>query len=225
MSAPPVSPGGELTLQRPKTIVSFCDPESIVTFLIGPIDKPARFLIHKEVVCKSSKVFAAALSNCNFIEGQTQTYRLDDTTARAFRMLMQWMYAHELILLETGREQIVKQNLALVETWILADKFDLPALQNYIIEAIYSQLSGPSFHLPIYTSRLVYGQTASGSPLRKLMVSLAVGYMEAGLLYEVREFLPYDFLLDITASFIEGRGSRRTERIPSSTFYVKVEDA
>ncbi|KAI9050723.1 hypothetical protein LZ554_004843 [Drepanopeziza brunnea f. sp. 'monogermtubi'] len=224
MSAPSVSPGGELTLERLKTTVSFSDPESMVTFLIGPIDKPVRFFIHKEVVCKSSKVFAAALSNRNFIEGQTQMYRLEDTTERAFRMLMQWMYAHELVLPETGHDQMVKQNLAFVETWVLADKFDFPALQNYIVEAIYKQLSGPFRHLPMYTARFVYGHTAPGSPLRKLMVSLAVGYMESRLLHEVKDFLPYDCLLDITASFIEGRESRRKERTPPSTFYVKVED-
>ncbi|KAH6671118.1 hypothetical protein B0J14DRAFT_595375 [Halenospora varia] len=76
-------------------IPTFVDP-LIVTFNIGPNGSPDQksFIIHKEVACFHSPVLNAAL-NSEFIEGQTQTYTLEDTTPGSFRLLMQWLYGGE----------------------------------------------------------------------------------------------------------------------------------
>jgi hypothetical protein len=57
--------------------------------------RPEIIFVHKEFACFASPVFDAAF-NSNFIEGQTQTYKLDDTTSRAFRLLTQWLYFEKL---------------------------------------------------------------------------------------------------------------------------------
>jgi hypothetical protein len=60
------------------------NPGVLVKFLIGPDNKePAEFMIHKEFACYHSPVFDAAF-NGPFVEGQTQTYRMDDTTKGSF---------------------------------------------------------------------------------------------------------------------------------------------
>ncbi|KAE9381274.1 hypothetical protein N431DRAFT_457876 [Stipitochalara longipes BDJ] len=61
-----------------KEPVTFADPNSLVTFIIGEKDESTKFTIHKEVGCCHSKVLDAAF-NSDFVEGQTQTYRLEDT--------------------------------------------------------------------------------------------------------------------------------------------------
>lgn len=67
--------------------------------MVGPDPNPTEFLIHKEVVCQQSEVLAAAF-NSGFKEGQTQTYRLEDTTDRGFRLFMQWLYSRKFTLLQ-----------------------------------------------------------------------------------------------------------------------------
>ena len=66
-----------------------------VTFLIGPEPNPAKFVVRREFACYHSKVLNTAF-NSNFIEGQTQTYRLEDTTPGTFKLLVQWLYMQKL---------------------------------------------------------------------------------------------------------------------------------
>jgi hypothetical protein len=66
--------------------------------LIGEGDKPEKFTVHKEFACRV-KAFDSAF-NSNFMEGQTQTYRIDDTSADAFRLFAQWLYGQDLDLFE-----------------------------------------------------------------------------------------------------------------------------
>lgn len=64
------------------------DSNSLVTFIIGKEGETVKFTAHKEVVCYHSKVLDAAF-NGDFIERQTQIYRLEDTTEGVFKLFMQ----------------------------------------------------------------------------------------------------------------------------------------
>jgi BTB/POZ domain len=54
-------------------------------------------LVHKEVACLHSPVFKTAF-NGSFVEGKTQTYRLEDTSVDVFRLLVQWLYSQKFKL-------------------------------------------------------------------------------------------------------------------------------
>lgn len=73
------------------------DPAAIVTFLIGPGDSPKQFILHKERVFFYSPVLNAAF-NGNFVEVQSQTYRLEDISPGAFRLYTRWIYQQKLDL-------------------------------------------------------------------------------------------------------------------------------
>ncbi|KAE9381305.1 hypothetical protein N431DRAFT_457906 [Stipitochalara longipes BDJ] len=89
---------------------SFSSPHEVVTFHIGPELTP--FIVHKEVACLHCPVFEAAF-NSNFIEGQTQTYKIDDTTVEAFQYLVQWFYGQKFKSLVVSQTDI-KIYLALI---------------------------------------------------------------------------------------------------------------
>jgi hypothetical protein len=98
------------------------DPKSLVTFVVGPEGNTAEFFVHKEVVCHHSKVFQAAF-NSVFIEGATQSYRLEDVSPAAFKFMMQWLYSQRFNLLHhdpnhkcCGRDEDrdIQQDTALV---------------------------------------------------------------------------------------------------------------
>jgi hypothetical protein len=129
------------------------DPGALVTFLIGKeSDPPKKNFVHKEFACHASPIFEAAF-NSNFIEGQTQIYKLGDTTPRAFQLLTQWMYFQTCNISQlgngTGRQgpdlsypkqktsEDLEEDKALFELWVLADKLRMPRLQNLALDMIF----------------------------------------------------------------------------------------
>jgi len=71
----------------------------VVTFLIGPGENPKKFILHKERVCYHSLVLEAAFSS-KFVKGETQTYRIEDTSPGAFRLFTQWISREKLDLIQ-----------------------------------------------------------------------------------------------------------------------------
>lgn len=53
------------------------------------------FTVHKEFACHYSPVLKATF-NSNFIEGQTQTYNLDDIEVEVVRLLVHWLYTQSV---------------------------------------------------------------------------------------------------------------------------------
>jgi uncharacterized protein YegP (UPF0339 family) len=68
-------------------------PAELVTLYAGKSDE--KFVVHKEFACHYSPVLKAAF-NSEFIESQTQTYRLEDAADKAVRLLNHWMYTQTL---------------------------------------------------------------------------------------------------------------------------------
>jgi hypothetical protein len=71
----------------------FNTPHELITFYIGP--DLNLFMVHKEVACLNCPVFAAAFKS-DFVEGQTQTYKLEDITVDAFQYVVYWFYSQKL---------------------------------------------------------------------------------------------------------------------------------
>lgn len=67
----------------------------MVTILAGPNKEP--FLVHKDFACHYSPVLRAAF-NSSFIEGETQTYDLDDVEEETVRLLVHWIYTQSIAL-------------------------------------------------------------------------------------------------------------------------------
>ena len=63
----------------------------LVTLYAGQQEEAKSFLIHKDFACHYSPVLKAAL-NSNFVEGQTQSYRLDEENGEAVRLLIHCMW-------------------------------------------------------------------------------------------------------------------------------------
>ncbi|KAE9381303.1 hypothetical protein N431DRAFT_314515, partial [Stipitochalara longipes BDJ] len=150
-------------------------PTALVTFIIGKEGDTTPFLIHKEVACAHSKVLNAAF-NSNFIEGQTQTYKLEDTIEAAFKLFMQWLYSQKLVLtaldnkLDYSKLIIGPDTKSLTYLWVLADKLEMPALQNTALRAIQEiSLRAEKIHTSTYP--WLYKNTAPDSPLRRYSVA------------------------------------------------------
>lgn len=197
-------------------LTSYREPGAVVTFLIGKeSDPPKTFLVHKEYACYASPVFDAAF-NSNFIEGQTQTYKLDDTTPRAFRLLTQWIYLQKLTIsqLQGGvenwkqeefskdeRRAIVQEFMALVELWVLADKLRIPHLQNLVIDTIHAIEEKTLFAPSPLSLQYIYDNTAPGSQLRRFAVEVSISSLQPKdfINKRVAKYIPHQMLLDFAA--------------------------
>jgi hypothetical protein len=213
--------------------VVFCsEPDVMVTFLIGPEPSPKKFIVHKEIACRHSGVFDAAF-NSEFIEGQTQTYRLEDTSEEVFRMLVQWMYGKQLDLISLeGKVVIVKEDLTqdmhLAELWVLADRLGMPWLQNRILDHI-DHIRRQTNSMPTATFHYVYDNTASGSPLRKYFVWICAMDLNPAVFTEVMDQFPKSMLASIAKYLSKLRigifDDEDSEEVTSvSAFYIPVDE-
>ena len=182
----------------------FRDPEALVTFVIGPDEK--KFLVHKEFACHYSPVLKAAF-NSNFIEGQTKTYRLDDTTEGAFQLFVQGLYSQRLEIPLLQDENMKHTNTeaanggweSLCRLWVLTDKLEMPRLQNLAIESIY-KFGEETNEAPTRQLHFIYDNTSAGSPLRRYMVDLCHYELESTGFIDDPEMFPHAFLIDLAVS-------------------------
>ncbi|KAG4433069.1 hypothetical protein IFR05_011463 [Cadophora sp. M221] len=194
------SDGRHTSKKEKKEVPDFSDPTALVTFLVGA--DSTKFMIHKEVVCLHSDVLGTAF-NSEFTEGQTQTYRLEDTSESAFRLFMQWLYCQRLPIIQVLSHldpEILSQewtlDKTLIDLWVLADKFLIPRLQNLVIETMQRKVE--SSHLvPAYTFKYLYENTAEHSLLRRYIIGLCVVSAYPSVYAEHMNIFPHDMLVDI----------------------------
>jgi hypothetical protein len=110
-----------------------------------------------------------------------------------------------------GRE-ILEENRSLVETWVLADKYGLPALQNLASSAI-SQICDYQRELPSRTYHLVYNKTSKGSPLRRLCIITLAQYGHPELVIKTPKYLPVPMVYDALAFLLERSGFEDQEEL------------
>ena len=183
-------------------LTCFSDPDTLVTFLIGPGDNLKKFVVHKEVACYHSGVFDAAFNNPAFTEGQTQTYKMDDTTNGAFRLLVQWLYFKKLEIAQLKEDWVQNkvtatiENNSLAELWVLADKLGIPQLQNVTIETMH-QIKAKRNLIPTQTAQYIYNNTSPTSALRRYIVELCAISLSATSFANSPDRFPHEMLIDM----------------------------
>jgi hypothetical protein len=123
-----------------------------------------------------------AAFNSNFVEGKTQTYRIEDTTEEAFRLVVQWLYSQKLVLLQHTPNYPLLEDVmhlsgmaedeSLVELWVLAAKLKIPKLQNAAIDSM-EWIRIRTGKIPSsYIINYAYQCTMVNSPLRKYVLAV-----------------------------------------------------
>ncbi|KAH8602925.1 hypothetical protein B0O99DRAFT_679906 [Bisporella sp. PMI_857] len=178
------------------------DPQSpVITLYAGPNGVP--LLIHKDLACKVSPVFKAALTG-RFTEHSTQTYTLDDTSEACCRMLVKWSYSQDLVVqhrsqscINLNKELKAEEDMTLAELYVLADRLLIPKLQNRVIREI--ELLRNRFGMTnTKCLSYVWENTAPESPLRKLLVQQCAFNMHRDRLIEDADDFPREMLLELT---------------------------
>ncbi len=190
------------------------NPAQLVTLYFG--DSHQKFVVHKDFVCHYSPVLKAAF-NSDFLEGQTQTYRFEETTEGALRLFVHWIYTQDLDIARQDNSR--KSNLeddknlpkittreegqVMVELWILAEKLLVPSLQNAVVLGLEERRKNTHMiHSQCCT--YVWEHTSKDSPLRQLFLhQLAGGYTAAHFRRWINtgKFVPQEMVLELLALF------------------------
>jgi hypothetical protein len=111
----------------------------MVSFSITHNGEEKNIPVHKVAACSCSPVFDAAF-NGKFIEGETQTYILEDTTLEVFTLLAEYMYNRDVSVQQLqddhglDEKHAIEETTSLLKLWVLADRFCIPQLQNLVIK-------------------------------------------------------------------------------------------
>jgi hypothetical protein len=177
------------------------DSEEVVTLIVGKEELEKRFAVHKHFACYYSPVLKAPF-NSVFIEGQTQEYRLEDSSSAAVNFLVQWLYRQDFTIPEIGRQSIEDMDKArelarmLAELWVLADKLLVPGLQNGALKGL-QKVHEMTNKIHVSTLSYVYENTAFGSPLRRYFAASFAGHLSPKLLQESPEKFPLQMVFDL----------------------------
>lgn len=143
---------------------------------VGP--KKTRFDVHKRQLCELSPFFNAAF-NGKFQE-KAGTMNLVEDNLYAFEHFVRWIYERNVdIPLEGKNDETLKARMRdLIDVYILADKYDIPALKNSIMEILFDAVKIGSdkalqcLRLPkLRDMEHIFANTGRGSTLRKFVTA------------------------------------------------------
>jgi BTB/POZ domain len=181
-------------------------------------------MVHKEVACYHSKVLDAAF-NGSFIESQTKTYELEDTSEEAFRLLMQWLYSQKLVLKQLNDSEqpdgqtSLAEDKSLVELWVLADRLGMPRLKNFVLKAIYD-ISEKWFAMSASTFSYIYEHTAPDSLLRQYTVASCAS-INAAAFEKLTADLPHQMLMEFSVYMLKRAAGLEKEELDITDYLVK----
>lgn len=200
------------------------DSNSLVSFIIGKEGETVKFTAHKEVVCYHSTVLEAAF-NSNFIEGQTQTYRVEDTTEGVFKLFMQWIYSQKLTLKQLDDSwtpvaaEEVSEYMNLMKLWVLADRLCIPCLQNAVITAS-DEISEEHPTLHSESCKYIYANTTIDSALRRYTVA-CFSLVDSDTIRPDNGRYPHQMLLDVVKHLLRRQEGLEKKRFVISDYFVK----
>jgi hypothetical protein len=142
-----------------------------------------------------------------FVEATDRKIDLFDANQEAFEHFLTWLYTRKLA---SDDEQPLGL-IALVDLWLLGDRFQVPMLQNCVMDKIIPQPNDDTvFELGLVEA--AYENTTVGSPLRRVLLEIpayqtALGEAE-GVLFRKR------FTVEILVDLVKEVASARKDKVP-----------
>jgi hypothetical protein len=157
-------------------------------------------------VASYSPVLKAAF-NSDFVEGQTQTYNLEDTTPDVFQLLVQWLYTKSIQFCLTDDEinsiPVVANALGdwgrvtnLKLKCYAADYLEMPRFQNMAVDAL-EHLCLQWGRVELNALHYLYENVPSEATLRQLILEHCVLFVGHSVYQRYPHLFPKQMLVDL----------------------------
>ena len=143
--------------------------QSVVTVKVGSEAAQVAFVVHAELLKYYSPFFKAATTG-NWDEARTGIINLPNDDPEVFEIFENWLYGQRLDL----EEDQAKSTPFILKLWVFGDKVQVPEFQNAVMEALKTRSTGSDPPLTPSDIRFVYESTTDESPLRRLIVDMAI---------------------------------------------------
>jgi hypothetical protein len=191
----------ELKVNRSILLTSSRNMDETVTIVVdesNPRDSSVKtkFIVHKSFACHYSPVFKLAFDN-EIMERQTRRYRLANTSANTAQLLVQWIYTQNVGVRKiTEKPAGERKSQSLVQLWILAEKLEIPRLQNAVVRE-FQALRDRGEPVPTLSLKYVYEHFPRTNPLRRLLVHQCAGGLTSWFTEHPEQFTK-EMLLEVT---------------------------
>ncbi|KAH0363124.1 hypothetical protein KCU65_g7599, partial [Aureobasidium melanogenum] len=136
----------------------------LVTIIVG--SSKESFSIHKDLLVFYSDYFRAAF-NGSFTEATEGRIELRDVELEVFQNFHSWLYTRKLLVdkIHSHNDESMSWG-QLFDLWIFGDRFQVPLLQNCVMDEII----GRGDEISLKFIKVAYENTVAGSPLRRIMI-------------------------------------------------------
>ena len=171
-----------------------------------------------------SAYFRGAFSG-NFQEAQQGLLHLADEDLQVFKKFYEWLYTRNLADTLEGETKL--EFGVLFDLYFFGEKRLVPTLQNDTIDVIIRKCKERNFS-PARMIGTLYERLSASSPLRKLMVDIAVHRETAEGFASKKEFYTKECVVDVATEMLRIRTLPHQDWdyfLPSSKYHVPEEVA
>ena len=176
---------------------------------MGQEDHIKRFSLHKSLAVRESAFFEKAFSK-EWKESEENEVRLPDHEPEHFKVFLQWLYTRRIF---SSQAMVIACNECIDEWDLLANAWALGAylqatdFQDTVADAILEKAlqGGGSMHS---IHKIIYANSVAGSPIRKLVVDIAVWRWDVTMLEAQGNNAAWsDFFRDLSIAMLKTRES------------------
>ncbi|MCJ1243484.1 hypothetical protein MMC30_000681 [Trapelia coarctata] len=157
------------------------------------------FVIHKGLLCSISDYFRAAIDG-SIEEAEEQKIELLQDDPEVVGRFQLWLYSEKV--LDKGEKSTALEYSMLVNLYVFAESRCIPRLQNDLIDAILRK-SRQEHRSPTPSDGDMYSNTASSSPLRKLVIDMAARLGELNRPSWELDKYPKDYMVSLVLALHE----------------------
>ncbi|KAI4113537.1 MAG: hypothetical protein LQ338_008158 [Usnochroma carphineum] len=147
--------------------------DPIMTLEVGP--GKSLFHVHKSLICHVSPFFDAAFNGA--FKENCGSMQLAEDDPSIFEILVQWLYKRKLVTSPAARKNIMVYYSALVDVYLLADKYGMVPLKDFVVKCFFDRVKkhrGAGMNCGVPDTEIVshaYANTVAGSCLRRFLVT------------------------------------------------------
>ncbi|KAH7077089.1 hypothetical protein FB567DRAFT_596278 [Paraphoma chrysanthemicola] len=166
--------------------------DKLASVLVGRGENTKEFQVHRGVLVQSSTSFQQTLANAKPREKMKLPFESPET----FETVVYWLYSNRFWSPTSATDSKIPLSYEqILAVYYCADEHGMQALQNATLTLFYQKLA-EEWKAPTTQLSKIYGNTAAGSPLRKLVVDFMAQTWSFDLDLN-SHMLPHGFLIDV----------------------------